>query len=104
MLIAQLTDLHIGFDLDNPDELNVRRLASAIDYLKALTVKPDHVFLSGDLTDHGDLKSYTQLKRLIEGCNFPVHLCVGNHDDRSHLKQVFSGNAGGRRLHPVCCG
>ena len=89
MLIAQLTDLHIGFDLDNPDELNVRRVASAIDYLKALSVKPDRLFLSGDLTDRGELKSYHQLKALIEGCDFPVHLCVGNHDDRSNLKQVF---------------
>jgi 3',5'-cyclic AMP phosphodiesterase CpdA len=89
MLIAQLTDLHIGFDLDNPDELNVRRLASAIDHLNALSVKPDRLFLSGDLTDHGDLKSYLRLKALIEDCDFPVHLCVGNHDDRGMLRQVF---------------
>lgn len=89
MLIAQLTDLHIGFDLDNPDELNVRRLASAIDHLNALSVKPDRLFLSGDLTDHGDLKSYLRLKSLIQGCDFPVHLCVGNHDDRGMLRQVF---------------
>ena len=89
MLIAQLTDLHIGFDLDNPDELNVRRFASAIDYVKALSVKPDRLILSGDLTDHGDFNSYVRLKVLIKGCDFPVHLCVGNHDDRAMLKQVF---------------
>ena len=89
MLIAQLTDLHIGFDQDNPDELNFRRVASAIDYVKGLSVSPDRLFLTGDLTDHGDLKSYVRLKSLIDSCNFPVHLCVGNHDDRGMMRQVF---------------
>ena len=89
MLIAQLTDLHIGFDLDNPDELNLRRVAAAIDYVKGLSVKPDRLFLTGDLTDHGDRASYDKLKGLIDGCGFPVHLCTGNHDDRATMKQVF---------------
>ena len=89
MLIAQLTDLHIGFDPDNPDELNFRRVASAIDYVKRLSVTPDRLFLTGDLADHGDVKSYHRLKSLTDSCDFPVHLCVGNHDDRGMLKQVF---------------
>ena len=33
MLIAQITDLHIGFDRGNPHELNVRRLNLVIDEL-----------------------------------------------------------------------
>lgn len=89
MLIAQLTDLHIGFDLENPDELNFHRVAAAIDYVKGLSVVPDRLFLTGDLTDHGDVASYERLKGLIDGCGFPVHLCVGNHDDRAAMKQVF---------------
>jgi len=90
MLIAQLTDLHIGFDLENPDELNLRRLDAALGYLNGLSVKPDHLFLTGDLTDHGDLKSYGKLKASIARCDFPIHLCVGNHDDRSAIKHIFS--------------
>lgn len=89
MLIAQLTDLHIGFDLENPDELNFHRVAAAIDYVKGLSVVPDRLFLTGDLTDHGDVASYERLKGLIDSCAFPVHLCVGNHDDRAAMKQVF---------------
>lgn len=89
MLIAQLTDLHIGFDLENPDELNFHRVAAAIDYVKGLSVVPDRLFLTGDLTDHGDVASYERLKGLVDGCGFPVHLCVGNHDDRAAMKQVF---------------
>lgn len=89
MLIAQLTDLHIGFDLGNPDELNLRRVGAAIDYVKGLSVLPDRLILTGDLTDHGDVGSYEKLRDLIGDCSFPVHLCVGNHDDRAAMKQVF---------------
>lgn len=89
MLIAQLTDLHIGFDLGNPDELNLRRVSAAIDYVNGLSVLPDRLMLTGDLTDHGDVASYEKLKTLIDACTFPVHLCVGNHDDRAAMKQVF---------------
>jgi len=89
MLIAQLTDLHVGFDLENPNELNFRRVASAIDYVKSLSVTPNRLVLSGDLTDHGDVASYQRLKGLIDGCSFPVSLCVGNHDDRAAMKKVF---------------
>jgi len=89
MLIAQLTDLHIGFDLENPDELNFGRVASAIDYVKSLSVVPDRLMLTGDLADHGDAASYKRLRGLIESCPFPVNLCAGNHDDRWTMKRVF---------------
>ncbi len=89
MLIAQLTDLHIGFDLGNPAELNLRRVRAAIDYVNGLSVLPDRLMLTGDLADHGDVASYEKLKTLIDDCDFPVHLCVGNHDDRAAMKQVF---------------
>jgi len=89
MLIAQLTDLHIGFDFDDPDELNVRRVAAAITYVKNLTVKPDMLMLTGDLTDHGDFASYRRLRDLIADCPFPVHLVVGNHDDRVAISKIF---------------
>lgn len=89
MLFAQLTDLHIGFEKNNPDELNFRRVAAAIDYVKGLALPPDRLFLTGDLTDHGDQESYERLRDLIAGCAFPVHLCTGNHDDRAAMRAVF---------------
>lgn len=89
MLIAQLTDLHIGFERDNPDELNSARLTQALKWLKAQERQPDMLLLTGDLTEHGDIASYERLRSAVAGCGFPVHLCVGNHDDRAALKQVF---------------
>lgn len=89
MLIAQLTDLHLGFEAGNPDELNARRLDVALDWLSNLAVKPDMLFLSGDLADRGQVESYERLRDKIRNLAFPVHLCVGNHDDRAALRQVF---------------
>lgn len=89
MLIAQLTDLHLGFEIDSPDELNRRRLDQAIAWLGNLTVKPDMLFLTGDLVDRGDVASYERLRDAIEPCDFPVYLCVGNHDDRTAMSHVF---------------
>ena len=59
MLIAQITDLHIGFDRDNPHELNIRRLNMVIDQLNAMNPKPDLVIRNP--TPHGILiwTSYT---------------------------------------------
>jgi hypothetical protein len=30
LLIAQITDIHIGFDRGNPDELNMQRLKAVL--------------------------------------------------------------------------
>jgi Icc protein len=89
MLIAQLTDLHLGFEADNPSEFNRQRLDTAVTWLNNLTVKPDMLFLTGDLTDRGDIESYERLRDAMGNCKFPVYLCVGNHDDRTALREVF---------------
>jgi 3',5'-cyclic AMP phosphodiesterase CpdA len=89
MLIAQLTDIHLGYELDNPDEANVGRFDVALNWLKNLSVQPDMLFMSGDLTDHGDIASYEKPRDRIADLPFPVYLCVGNHDDRKALKHVF---------------
>lgn len=89
MLIAQLTDLHLGFAGDDPDELNIRRFDIALNWLNNLSVVPDMLFLTGDLTERGDVASYERLRDRIHNLGFPVYLCVGNHDDRTALRQVF---------------
>ena len=40
MLIAQITDIHLGFEADNPLELNRRRLDHVISVLQAMTPAP----------------------------------------------------------------
>jgi len=89
VLIAQITDVHIGFDRDNPDELNMQRLRTVIARLIDGPNRPDLLLMTGDLTEAGDADSYAQLAAAVADCPFPVHAMVGNHDDREALVAAF---------------
>ncbi|TCM19659.1 3',5'-cyclic AMP phosphodiesterase CpdA [Novosphingobium sp. PhB165] len=89
MLIAQVTDIHIGFDRGNPEEFNVRRLLAVLRRIAEGPQRPDLLLLSGDLTEHGDAESYALLARLVEGCPIPVAPMTGNHDLRGPLLAAF---------------
>lgn len=85
MLIAQVTDIHLGFEPDNPAEFNRKRLDQVIRQLSAMNPRPDMLLATGDLVDRGDSDSYRRLRNALDGCPFPVWLCLGNHDDRSNF-------------------
>ncbi len=89
MLIAQVTDVHLGFDPDNPAEFNRKRLDQVIKYLVAMTPQPDLLLATGDLVDRGDEASYRRLQNALGQCPFPVWPCPGNHDDRSNFIACF---------------
>jgi 3',5'-cyclic AMP phosphodiesterase CpdA len=90
MLIAQMTDIHIGFDPDEePEELNLRRFRATLARLLAGPNRPDILVLSGDITDNGDIESFEDTARLLEACPFPVWPMVGNHDSREGLFSAF---------------
>ena len=89
MLIAQITDLHLGFDPDNPDEDNRHRLDSVITRLIEGPNRPDLLMATGDLVDRGDIASYERVAAALSRCPFPVHIMVGNHDDRVNFAATF---------------
>lgn len=89
MLIAQITDIHLGFDPGNPDELNRQRLDTVLRALIEGPSRPDLLLATGDLTDHGDSDSYLALADAFGQCPFPVWPCMGNHDDRENFAAVF---------------
>ncbi|WP_408586321.1 phosphodiesterase [Novosphingobium sp.] len=89
MLIAQITDIHIGFEPDSPDEFNRQRLNRVLADLKALQPRPDLLLATGDLVDRGDRISYVRLREALEGLPFPVHFALGNHDLRDVFADVF---------------
>lgn len=97
MLIAQITDIHIGFDPDNPDEFNIQRLRTVLTRLTAGPNRPDLLLMSGDLTEFGDAASYTRLAVEVAGLPFPVLAMTGNHDLREPLLAAFpeTPNEGG---------
>jgi Icc protein len=89
MLIAQITDIHLGFEADNVAEFNRKRLDQVLHSLSELDVRPEMLFATGDLVDRGDVDSYRRLRSALEGCPFPVWPCMGNHDDRANFRTVF---------------
>ena len=91
MLIAQITDLHLGFSKGGGFEDNARRLRRTIEAVKALNPLPEIVLATGDLSDHGDLPSYRRLKRYFSRLPMPVFCLMGNHDKRDAFLQIFPG-------------
>ena len=90
MLIAQITDLHLGFDPGNPDEYNRRRLDRTLATLAAMAPRPDLVLATGDIADNGDdAISYRRFREAISGLPFAVWPAMGNHDSREAYLAEF---------------
>ena len=91
MLIAQITDVHIGFEADNPTEFNHKRLNDVLDCLIEGPNRPDLLLATGDLTDKGETDSYCRLAESLNRCPFPVSPSIGNHDLRANFHAQFPG-------------
>jgi len=90
VLIAQLTDIHIGFDPDaKPEEFNRTRFRGTLERVLNGPNTPNFLVLSGDLTEHGDVVSFDKTAKLLEVVPFPVLPMVGNHDTREGLMHAF---------------
>jgi Icc protein len=92
MLIAQISDMHIGvkgslayghFDTGSS-------LARCVRRIRELNPVPDVVLATGDLVDTGSQEEYWRLRELLAPLAMPVHLIPGNHDDRAALCRSFS--------------
>lgn len=101
---VQLTDTHIRA----PGELAYKRvdtaamLSQAVHAIQALTVKPDAVLLTGDLTDFGRAQEYNHLEALLSPLSMPYFLLPGNHDDVDMMRESFSGHSYlGQKGNPV---
>nr|WP_310522582.1 metallophosphoesterase [Polymorphobacter sp.] len=89
MLIAQVTDIHLGFQPDDPAELNRKRFDDIIATLLAMDPRPDVLLATGDLTETGSITSYRTLKAICDELPFPVLPALGNHDNRANFCTVF---------------
>ena len=90
LLIAQMTDIHIGFDPEAlPEELNRSRFRATLTRLIDTPNRPDLLVMSGDLTDRGDRDSFEKIEDLLEHVPCPILPMVGNHDTREGLLHAF---------------
>jgi 3',5'-cyclic AMP phosphodiesterase CpdA len=107
MIIAQITDLHVGRPIEVEGTMVDPRccLERAVAHLNGLTPPPDIVLVTGDLTRDESPEDYAQVKAALAGLAMPVYVIPGNHDDRANLRAAF-GDAGylpreGEFLHYV---
>ncbi len=90
MLIAQITDIHLGFDRYNPYEFNRQRLDALLAVLKGLDPRPDLLLVTGDIANDGDdAEAYVRYSEAMAGLPFPVYAMMGNHDSRGPFLQHF---------------
>jgi Icc protein len=87
VLLAQLSDLHIGAAWEGVDPQP--RLERVIEAVRSLPNPVDAVVVSGDLADDASEGSYRRARELLERFDVPVHVLPGNHDDRARLREAF---------------
>lgn len=93
MLIAQISDLHVGGeDVAARYRLDTRAaLRTAIDQLNALPTRPDMCLVTGDLVDGGTLAQYGIAIRELERLEMPWYAVPGNHDERDAFREALAG-------------
>lgn len=90
MKLIQLTDIHLttpGQTIGGRDpHANFNRAI-----VHALSLHPDAeaIVITGDLSDWGERRDYEDLKERIVDIPVPVHLAIGNHDDRPTFLETF---------------
>jgi len=106
MLIAQLTDLHIGPPEDKVERLygTSEALGRAVGHLVALAPRPDCLILTGDLVERGSAVEYGRLRQLLAPlAAIPTYAIPGNHDHRANLKTAFPEVAARAGAGPFVC-
>ena len=95
---AFFSDAHIAADaMTVSRKVNMAdNLAACVRELAAWPVKPATVIVNGDLAFKSGLpEDYATFGRLIEPVRAlaPIHLSLGNHDERDHFWQAFPHDA-----------
>ncbi|HEV2791114.1 MAG TPA: phosphodiesterase [Solirubrobacterales bacterium] len=87
VLLAQLTDLHVGGSENGVDP--VPRLEAVVEAVRSLPDRVDAALVSGDLTHDGGAAEFRIARELLERLEVPLHVLSGNHDDRALLREAF---------------
>jgi len=91
-LIAILNDTHIGAQ-QAADAAIPKNLRSTIEWLLTLPKRPAAVIINGDLAlkdgRRGDYERFAKLIAPLQAAGLPLHLTMGNHDDRAVFYEVL---------------
>ena len=91
-LVAILNDTHIGAQ-QAKDSAIPANLRTTVDWLLALPKRPAAVIINGDLAlkdgRRGDYERFAPLIAPLREAGVPLHLTMGNHDDRAVFYDVL---------------
>jgi len=95
MLIAQISDTHIAASDQKTFGFvpMAENLARCVHSINSLTMEPDIVLLSGDVTNNYSHAEAERAAEILGSLKCPYYLVPGNHDDRNVLWDVFGGAA-----------
>lgn len=90
MKFIQFTDIHLTRPGDtiggrDPNE----NFELALQHALENHADAEALIITGDLSDWGEREDYLRLKDRSGTLPFPIHLCIGNHDDRDTFLSVF---------------
>lgn len=88
--ILVMTDLHLteaGEQIIGLDP--AKRFALCLSHAARAHPDADGLILTGDLAHRGTHVAYATLKKHLENAPWPVHMTLGNHDNRDVFKSVF---------------
>ena len=88
-----MSDLHVMPEGELSMTLDTgARLHQAVDAVIERYGNADFCVLAGDLADLGQPAAYAHLKSIIARLPIPVHITLGNHDDRPAFLDVFGAD------------
>ena len=88
MIVAHISDTHVA--LDTPDaNRRIGDFERTIADINALDPAPDLIVHTGDIVHNGRADEYAQAKAILDKANAPVHVMVGNKDDRALVREAF---------------
>lgn len=88
-----LSDLHLGPSGVPVNGLDTgARLAEAVSVITRDHADAAFVLVAGDLADRGEAEAYLNLRDLLSPLPMPVHITLGNHDDRATFLSVFGAD------------
>jgi 3',5'-cyclic-AMP phosphodiesterase len=96
MIIAQISDTHIDPENTNAAD-RIRDLERCVDDINRLVPLPDVVVHTGDVVHKATAAKYSEAVRILRLLRCPLHVAVGNSDDRVAIRATF---ASGRDLLP----
>ena len=98
--IIVMSDLHLVPEGELSMTLDTAgRLEIAVDAINARYADADFCVLAGDLADLGQAEAYRRLQAILSKLTVPVHITLGNHDDRPTFLAVFGDEYAGETGH-----